>query len=159
MKHLATALAVLLAGSIINLSHAGPAPERIDRAAIRAQFDRFLAAWNQEDLEAATAIFTKDAVVYDPAPPGVFLGREAIHEWTRKSFQDLDRIRIEVSGVRVRIEGETAWITAHYSFSATRDGLSLAEEGNLSMIWIRMENGAYLSPLFHASRVPAGAGD
>ena len=159
MKHLATALAVLLAGSITTLSHARPAPERIDRAAILAQFDRFLAVWNHEDLETATAIFTKDAVVYDPAPPGVFLGREAIHEWTWKSFQDLDRIRIETSGVRVRIEGETAWITAHYSFSATRNGLSQEGEGNLSMIWIRVENGTYLSPLFHASRVPEGTGN
>ena len=159
MKHLATALALLLAGSITSLSHAIPAPERIDRTAILARFDRFLAAWNQEDLESATKIFTKDAVVFDPAPPGVFLGREAIHEWTRKSFQDLDRIRIETSGVRVRIEGETAWITAHYSFSATKAGISLEEEGNLSMIWIRVENGSYLSPLFHASRVPEGAGD
>lgn len=126
-------------------------------ADVEAAVDDFVAAWEQENLEAATGALTADAVAYDPAPPGKFEGAEGIHAWISGAFEELDQIDITLTERSVRTVGRVAWFQARYVFAAQPvqpEAEPIRDEGYVSMIWVRQEDGSYKSPLFHASEIP-----
>lgn len=137
-----------------------PAQEPIATAAeVEAAVAAFVAAWEQEDLEAAVGAFVSDAIVFDPAPPGKFDGIEGIRGWTSGSFDALEQISITLEDLRIQTAGPVAWVTARYRFEALQNGEPAGDEGNLSMVWVRQADGVYKAALFHASRLPEAPSD
>lgn len=54
--------------------------------AARELAERFLEAWNSQDVEAVLACYTEDAVYWDPNTRGEVRGREAMRRYLRKLF-------------------------------------------------------------------------
>jgi ketosteroid isomerase-like protein len=134
---------------------ASPAPVAV-ATEVEAAFHSFVQAWQNEDLNAAVASFTPDAVAYDPVPPGKFENTAAIRTWIDDTFKALDHISITASDVKIHTAGPVAWLTAHYVFKAQAGDQPAGDEGNLSMVWVKQLNGGYKIALFHASIPPAG---
>src|SRR5262245_352675 len=107
-----------------------PGPPEVTAAEAEAAFKAFAEAWEREDLEAASATFTPDAVVFDPVPPGRFEGAAGIRSWISGSFEALDHIAIRSSQFRVSTKGPVAWGTAHFVFEAERGGQPVHFEGD-----------------------------
>jgi ketosteroid isomerase-like protein len=146
-------LAVLaaLALSVPRLSASAPvatAPET------EAAFKSFVAAWENADLAAASGVFTDDAVVFDPAPGGVFATPAAIKGWIADTFKAMEHIKIPYSDMKIRTSGAVAWLTGHYIFKAMVDGKPFADEGNITLVWVKQSSGAYKLASFHASPPP-----
>ncbi len=116
---------------------------------------KFATAWEKKDLGAALGVFTADAVVYDPVPPGVFDTPEAIKGWIAGAFQAMDHISITVSAVKGHASGAMVFLNAHYVFKATAGGKPAGDEGNLTTVWVRQDDGSYKLVTFHASIPPA----
>ncbi len=123
-------------------------------AAVEAAANRLADAWEKEDLEAATSLFTADAVVYDPVPPGVFERTEGIRAWTAGSFEALEQISIDLSRMRIQTAGRVAWLTAHFVFAARQAGTPLRAEGYVSIVWVLQDDGSHKISVFHASHLP-----
>lgn len=131
-----------------------PAEPAATAEGIEAAFEAFIDAWETENLEAARATFTADAVAFDPVPPFKFSGTEGIRAWTSGAFEQLDSISIATSEMTVRTHGPVAWSTARYTFEATpTEGEAISDEGYLSMVWVLQDDGSYRATLFHASNI------
>jgi ketosteroid isomerase-like protein len=129
-------------------------------ADVDAAVDEFIAAWEREDVEAAVGAFTADAVAYDPVPPGRFAGTAGIREWIADTFAELDQIDITLAERTVHTADGVGWFQSRYVFAAqpAQPGAEpIRDEGYVSILWVRQEDGSYLSPLFHASPIPEGA--
>lgn len=124
---------------------------------VETAMDDFVAAWEREDLDATVAFFTADAVLFDPVPPGKFTGSEAIRALVSGAFEELDAIEITLTERNVRTAGRVAWFHARFVYAGQppqADAAPVRDEGFVTMIWVRQEDGSYRSPLFHASRLP-----
>lgn len=128
-----------------------------DPAAIQSAWDAFLAAWEDQDIEAGLRAFSDDAVAFDPVPPGRFEGQTGIRNWMAGAFDAFEEITIDTEDVRVRTEGAVGWVTARYTFTGTPlQGEPVVDEGYATMLWTPTADGIYRSPLFHASVLPEG---
>jgi uncharacterized protein (TIGR02246 family) len=136
-----------------------PAPTGGDASAsgVEAAFKALIEAWEREDLEAAAAVFTPDAVVFDPVPPGRFEGVNGIRGWISDSFEALEHISIKSSQFRVQTKGPVAWATGHYVFEAQQNEKPVRFEGDVTMVWVRQTDGSHKLSVFHASHLPPAA--
>jgi uncharacterized protein (TIGR02246 family) len=75
-----------------------------DEAAIRANIDRFVKAYNAGDAKAVAALFTPDGEVHDKAGNEAE-GREAIEKTFAKVFQEMPEKNIEVFVESIRFIG------------------------------------------------------
>ena len=135
------------------------APEREAAVAeeVEAAVDEYVSAWEREDVEGVAGWFTADGVAFDPVPPGKFEGSEGIRDLVTGTFRDLDEIDITLSERSVRTDGPFAWFHARYVFAARpaeAGAEPIRDEGYVSMVWVRQEDGSYETPLFHASPMP-----
>lgn len=135
-----------------------PHPDVKSVPEVMATYKAFEDAWEKEDVAAAMALFEPKAVVFDPVPPGRFVGTEAIEGWVAGSFEALDGISIETSDMRMHVVGPAAWITARYVFSATQGGAAVRFEGDFTMNMLRLENDEWKVKVFHASHLPPQPG-
>ena len=145
-------LAISLAGA-----RAVASPPVATASETQAAFQSFVTAWENADLAAASGVFTDDAVVFDPAPPGVFATPAAIKGWIADTFKAMDHIKIPYSDVKIRTSGAVAWLTGHYIFKAVAGGKPFVDEGNITLVWVKQGNGAYKLASFHASPPPPAA--
>src|SRR5512140_1868587 len=53
---------------------------------LEALIDRFLAAWNAQDVERVVACYTEDVLYRDPNTHGPVEGRQALRHYLRKLF-------------------------------------------------------------------------
>lgn len=131
-------------------------------SAVKAMVDELVETWEREDLDAAVAIFSAEAVVYDPGwPPGKFEGPEEIRNWTAGHFESFDEIDLILSERTVRSIGRVAWFQAEYALAvrtAEPDAEPTRGEGFLSILWVKQADGTYKSPLFHAIARPSSSG-
>lgn len=139
---------------------AAPPPQVGEASAteVEAALKGFAAAWEREDVEAAAGTFTRDAIVFDPVPPGKFENAEGIRAWISGSFDTLEGISISLSQLRVQTAGQVAWCTAHFLFTAQQGGMPLRAEGYVSTVWVRQADGSPKLSVFHASHLPAPTG-
>ena len=161
---LPTLLGVALVAALISCAPASEEGAEADgemsaaRAAeVETAMDDFVAAWEREDVDATVAFFTADAVLFDPVPPGKFEGSEAIRALVAGAFEELDAIEITLTERNVRTAGRVAWFHARFVYAGQPpqpDAAPVRDEGFVTMIWVRQEDGSYRSPLFHASRLP-----
>jgi uncharacterized protein (TIGR02246 family) len=79
------------------------------RGAIEATVDRYVAASNEGDAEALTALYADDAVLLPPDHEPIH-GREAIGEfWSEGTDTGL-----EVSTLRLEVDGDVAYLVGRY---------------------------------------------
>jgi ketosteroid isomerase-like protein len=121
---------------------------------VEAATQQFVQAWEKEDVDAALATFLPDAIAIDPDPPGIFENTEGIRGWLAGTFQSVKKISIKLSAVRVHTSGPTAWLTSHYVFKGEADRQPVGDEGNVSIVWVKQDDGSYKISVFHASVPP-----
>lgn len=137
----------------------GPAEETVvaQQEEVDAFVDDFVAAWEREDAAAAAGVFTADAVAFDPVPPGRFHRTEGIDAWINDTFAQLDDIDITLSERGVQTHGDVAWFESRYVFAAHPagdEGERFSDEGYVTMVLVKQQDGSYAMPLFHASPLP-----
>lgn len=115
---------------------------------------RFYAAFESLDLEQMAAVWAHDESV-ECVHPGweLLLGWEEVRESWARIFANTKRVKIALSSVWVRIEGEVAWAagTEHVT-SAFADGFDEVVT-QATNIFIRRD-GQWLMVLHHASPLP-----
>src|SRR5919198_4587665 len=67
----------------------------LDHAFIEEGSERFLAAWNAHDAEAAAALCTEDVTVDEPALPETLHGRDGMRRFALATFAAFPDVRIE----------------------------------------------------------------
>jgi ketosteroid isomerase-like protein len=78
--------------------------------------ERWVAAFNREDIETLLAIYAEDIVLMPPDGPDVH-GRSAVGHWLREQFR-AHAARQALWNAEVRAEGRWAWL--HGAFELTR---------------------------------------
>lgn len=89
-------------------------PDSASRGAIEATVDRYVAASNEGDAEALTALYADDAVLLPPDHEPIH-GRQAIGEF----WQQGTDTGLEVSTLRLEVNGNIAYLVGRYHLPAT----------------------------------------
>jgi ketosteroid isomerase-like protein len=128
-----------------------PSPEET----LRSANQRFYAAFESLSLEQMEAIWAHDDSV-ECVHPGwnLLLGWDEVRERWARIFANTKRVRIALSSVWVRVEGDTGWAacTAHIT-TAFAEGFDEATV-QATNIFVR-RNGEWLLVVHHASPLPA----
>ena len=129
--------------------------KRTPEEAVRAANQRFYAAFESLNMAEMEAVWAHDEGV-QMVQPGwdLLLGWDDVRErWTR-IFSNLKRVRVAVSGVWVRVEGDIGWVacTARVT-TAFAEGFDEATV-QATNIFVRRE-GQWLLAAHHASPLPA----
>lgn len=110
LRPLLGALAALLAGC----ADGSQALDSASRGAIEATVDRYVAASNEGDAEALTALYADDAVLLPPNHEPIH-GRKAIGEFWRQGTDT----GLEVSTLRLEVGGDVAYLVGRYHLPPT----------------------------------------
>jgi ketosteroid isomerase-like protein len=136
----------------------GAAPEisEADKAAVRAQMEKYVAAANAADWEAWGNTLATDVVAMPPnsAP---LQGREAAVNWAKSlpKIANLTATADEVTG-----RGDLAYARGTYSFTATQpDGSSMNDKGSFLQIHTRQADGTwpFTRMIWHSDLPPSAA--
>jgi uncharacterized protein (TIGR02246 family) len=112
------------------------APGFTSRGDIEATVDRYVAASNEGDAEALTALYADDAVLLPPDHEPIH-GREAIGEfWSQGTDTGL-----EVSTLRLEVDGDVAYLVGRYRLPATQQ--EEADSGQYVLCLKRQPDGAW----------------
>jgi uncharacterized protein (TIGR02246 family) len=113
-----------------------PTLDSASRSAIEATVDRYVAASNEGDAEALTALYAEDAVLLPPDHEPIH-GREAIGEfWSEGTDTGL-----EVSTLRMEVDGDVAYLVGRYHLPATDQ--EDADSGQYVMCLKRQSDGTW----------------
>jgi ketosteroid isomerase-like protein len=126
--------------------------------AIKLSNERFYRALTNLDIEAMDAIWSHDEGVRCIHPGWeVIEGWEVIRQSWDIIFANTTSLTVEPSEVKVRVEGDMAWVCCLETITSGNDtaGLTLARATNL---FIHATDG-WKMILHHASQVPAEAHD
>ena len=122
--------------------------------AVRAANQRFYAAFESLNLAEMEAVWAHDDAV-ECVQPGweLLLGWEEVRERWARIFTNIKRVRVALSGVWVRVEGEVGWVacTARIT-TAFADGFDEATV-QATNIFLRRED-QWLLVAHHASPLP-----
>jgi uncharacterized protein (TIGR02246 family) len=117
----------------------GDTPRTLDsasRGAIEATVDRYVAASNEGDAVALTALYAEDAVLLPPDHEPI-LGRKAIGDfWNQGTDTGL-----EVSTLRLDVDGDVAYLVGRYRLPATEE--EEADAGQYVLCLKRQADGAW----------------
>jgi len=106
------------------------------RRAIEAAVTRYVAASNQGDSEALTALYAEDAVLLPPDQEPI-QGREAIGAFWRQGTDQ----GLEVTTLRVEVEGDLGYLVGRYHLPGTPE--EPADSGKYVMCLRRQPDGAW----------------
>jgi uncharacterized protein (TIGR02246 family) len=98
--------------------------------------DRYVAASNEGDAEALTALYADDAVLLPPDHEPVH-GREAIGEFWRQGTDT----GLEVSTLRLEVGGDVAYLVGQYHLPPTEQ--EEADSGQYVLCLKRQADGAW----------------
>jgi uncharacterized protein (TIGR02246 family) len=156
MRVISIALFLLVLGACQPAAEPGPALlTDADRAAIAAETQAAIDAFNAGDWAAAAAIYTEDAIVLPPNAPLV-RGRSAIEAFLAEvwTFSDFTITNTEVEGV-----GDLAYVVGTYSMTITPEGAEpIHDTGKFLEIRKKQADGSW--PLYadiYNSDMPASA--
>lgn len=125
--------------------------------AVRAANQRFYAAFESLNLAEMEAVWAHDDSV-ECVQPGwdLLLGWEEVRERWARIFKNTKRVRVALSGVRVRVEGRAGWVacTARVT-TAFAEGFDEATV-QATNIFIERE-GKWLLVAHHASPLPVAS--
>lgn len=116
-----------------------PGPQAADygaRRAIESAVTRYVAASNNGDAEALTALYAEDAVLLPPDHQPIE-GREAIGEfWSQGTDSGL-----QVKTLRLEVEGDLGYLAGQYHLPATEG--EPADSGKYVMCFKRQNDGTW----------------
>jgi uncharacterized protein (TIGR02246 family) len=115
---------------------AAPASDPRARRAIEAALSRYVAASNQGDAEALTALYTEDAVLLPPDHAPVH-GRDAIAEFWRQGTDS----GLEVRTLRVEVDGSVGYLVGQYNLPSTAE--EPADSGKYLLCLRRQRDGSW----------------
>jgi hypothetical protein len=130
---------------------------KIDSAeeAVRFANRRFYAAFESLDLAQMEAVWSHDDSV-ECVQPGwdLLFGWDEVRERWARVFANTSRVRVALSGVRVRVEGSAGWVacTARVT-TAFADGFDEAVVQATNIFVLR--EGEWLVAAHHASVLPS----
>ncbi len=128
--------------------------KRTPEEAVRAANQRFYAAFESLNIAEMEAVWAHDEGV-QMVQPGwdLLLGWDDVRERWARIFSNLKRVRVAVSGVWVRVEGDVGWVacTARVT-TAFAEGFDEATV-QATNIFARRE-GQWLLAAHHASPLP-----
>ena len=113
-----------------------PAPYAAAQRAIEAAVSRYVAASNQGDAEALTALYTEDAVLLPP-DHGPVHGKAAICEFWRQGTDS----GLAVRTLRVEVDGSVGYLVGQYSLPPTDE--EPADSGKYVMCLRRQRDGSW----------------
>jgi len=123
--------------------------------AVRAANQRFYAAFESLDIAEMEAVWAHDDAV-ECVQPGweLLLGWDEVRGSWARIFANTKRVRIALSSVWVRVEGEVAWVacTEHVT-TAFADGFDEATVQATNIFIFRQ--GVWLLVAHHASPLPS----
>lgn len=113
-------------------------------AVIDRQRDRWIAAINEGSATSFVVVLTDD-VVWLPSRSEALAGKEAIRNWLKEPFAELD-YDYTVSEVRVRLAGAWAVEQARFLTKArTKSGEALpVHEGSYTLLWRKTPGDGWL---------------
>jgi ketosteroid isomerase-like protein len=125
--------------------------------AVRLANQRFYAAFESLDLPRMEAVWAHDDSV-ECVQPGwdLLLGWDEVRERWARVFTNTSRVRVALSGVRVRVEGTVGWVacTARVT-TAFAEGFDEAVVQVTNIFILRDRE--WLLAAHHASMLPPGA--
>jgi ketosteroid isomerase-like protein len=128
--------------------------KRIPEEAVRDANNRFYVAFESLDMNAMEAVWAHDDAVQCVQPGwDLLLGWDEVRDRWARIFAGARRVRIALSSVWVRVEGEVAWVACMARITtAFTDGFDEATV-QATNIFIR-QNGEWLLASHHASPLP-----
>jgi len=131
----------------IPATHEKQTPEE----AVRAANQRFYAAFESLDLEEMAEVWAHEDDVQCVQPGWeLLLGWDDIRERWARIFKNIQRVRVALSGVRVRVEGSVGWVAcAARITTAFADGFDEATV-QATNVFVQRE-GRWLLVVHHAS--------
>jgi uncharacterized protein (TIGR02246 family) len=126
----------LAAAMAASCSGGSPGLDSASRGAIEATVDRYVAASNEGDAEALTALYADDAVLLPPDHEPIH-GREAIGEFWREGTDT----GLEVSTLRLEVDGNVAYLVGRYHLPPTDQ--EDADSGQYVLCLKRQRDGAW----------------
>lgn len=133
------------------------APKQSPEEAVRAANQRFYAAYEALDMTEMEAAWAHDDAI-ECVHPGwdLLFGWDEVRESWERVFANTKRVRISLSSMWIRVEGNAAWVacTEHVTTAFT-DGFdeSIAQTTNIFVL----RNGEWLLAAHHASPLPTPA--
>jgi ketosteroid isomerase-like protein len=123
----------------------------IPEEAVRAANQRFYAAFESLDLAEMDAVWAHEEDVQCVQPGWeLLLGWDDIRERWARIFKNIKRVRVALSGVRVRVEGRVGWVAcAARITTAFADGFDEATV-QATNVFVERE-GRWLLVVHHAS--------
>jgi uncharacterized protein (TIGR02246 family) len=106
------------------------------RSAIEATVDRYVAASNEGDAEALTALYAEDAVLLPPDHEPIH-GRKAIGEFWHQGTDT----GLEVSTLRLDVDGNVAYLVGRYRLPPTEQ--EEADSGKYVLCLRRQTDGTW----------------
>ncbi len=103
---------------------------------VQDTMNKLLAAMNDHDAEAVSALYADDAVAYDPFYPEPLRGRRAIEEDAAGFMKGFSDIRMEALSI---LEKDDRSGAAELRFSGTHDGPLTSPAGEIPATNKRME--------------------
>lgn len=92
-----TLVALLLAVGYCNADDTAPADVSADEAAIRANCDKYVEAYNRRDSQGMAGMWSADAVYMDPSSGEQIVGRENIAKYFDDVFAGMEDARLAVT--------------------------------------------------------------
>ena len=133
----------LLRAALLALVAAGPAhaqASRSDITAIQEAARQFSAAYMRGDVDAITALYTPDAVIF-PERSDAISGHDALRRyWTRKTGQKMTRHVLIPT--QVKIDARNAYDHGIYEIAGERNGKAWGPiRGKYLVVWRREPDG------------------
>jgi len=122
--------------------------------AVRRANQEFYAAFESLDLARMEAVWAHDDLV-ECVQPGwdLLLGWDEVRERWARVFANTSRVRVALSGVRVRVEGTAGWVACTVRLTTAFDegfDEAVVQATNLFMF----RDGKWLLVVHHASVLP-----
>jgi uncharacterized protein (TIGR02246 family) len=156
----------LLALTLFTVLAAGcskPMPDTraADAQAIQAAFDRLHEAFETHDFDAATKIYSSDAVLFAPGAP-VIEGREGIKAALQGAFSDPGTtISLTPTKIEVARAGDIAYAygTSNTTMTDKDTGQKMEEKGKWVVVFKKQPDGSWqaVADIFNSDGPPAAA--
>ena len=141
----AAAIAALLLTGTATL--AGPAED------VAARTEAWADAFSRHDVEALLRLYDAEAVLWGTSSATLRDTPQAIRDYFKGVPNSRMVVRLGTS--RVRVLGDVAIATGHYTFVDVRDGAEVPRPARFSFTY-RLRDGQWLIVDHHSSSVPAG---
>jgi uncharacterized protein (TIGR02246 family) len=110
---------------LLGLTTLGASAEPIDEAALTSWLHRYEQAWEARDAEAASSIFTENALYYEAPYAEPFRGREGIADYWASVTADQRDVDFESEVIAVKDDVGVAHWNAKFTTASTGEHVEL----------------------------------